>query len=201
MFAERAIRLADGRTATLRQARPDDAEAWVEHCGRVAAEGIFLMMEQFTRTPAEVRQQFAEADPRSSLWLIAEVDGRVVGGGNFLQGRWAKNAHTAELGMAVHPAFRRLGIGAAILDAGIEWARGAGIRKLKLGVFASNVPAIRLYRKFGFQEEGRLKDEVVLEGRPVDELLMAVWLDRRGASTDPPPGFVPGEERRAPRGR
>jgi RimJ/RimL family protein N-acetyltransferase len=176
MLAARTVRLADGRSATVRPARPEDAEAWVEHTARVAAEGVFLMMERFTRSPAEVRQQFAEADPRSTLWLIAEVDGKVVGGGNFQKGRWAKNAHTGELGMAVRPGFRRLGIGAAILEAGIEWARSAGIRKLKLGVFATNVAAMELYRKFGFREEARLKEEVILNGLPVDEVLMARWI-------------------------
>jgi ribosomal protein S18 acetylase RimI-like enzyme len=41
------------------------------------------------------------------------------------------------------------------VQAAAEWARGHGLRKLCLEVFAHNGPAIGLYRKCGFVEEGR----------------------------------------------
>ncbi len=62
------------------------------------------------------------------------------------------------------------------MRAGIEWARDVGVRRLKLGVFETNERALALYRKLGFVEEGRLKGEVVLDGKPVDEILMALTL-------------------------
>ena len=46
-------------------------------------------------------------------------------------------------------------MGSALLAAAIEWARERGLHKLSLGVFAHNAPAIALYRRFGFVEEGR----------------------------------------------
>jgi len=63
-----------------------------------------------------------------------------------------------------------------MLQTMIAWARSVGIRKLTLGVFASNTPAVALYRKLGFAQEGRSRGQVILRGRPVDELLMALWL-------------------------
>jgi RimJ/RimL family protein N-acetyltransferase len=171
-----SVALRDGGTALLRRATQEDAEAHLANFNAIAAEGVFLMSEALTRSIEEVRRQFREADPRAELWLVAEVDGRVVGGANFQRGRWAKNAHTADLGMGLIPEMRGRGIGEAMLREGIEWARSIGIRKLKLGVFASNERAIGLYRKMGFGEEARLTGEVVLDGRPTDELLMALWL-------------------------
>lgn len=57
--------------------------------------------------------------------------------------------------MAVAREWRGRGVGSALLAAAIEWARGRNLHKLSLGVFAHNTPAIALYRKFGFVEEGR----------------------------------------------
>jgi RimJ/RimL family protein N-acetyltransferase len=148
----------------------------MENVRSVAAERVFLMTEQLTRTVEEVRQQFRDADPRTELYLVAEVEGAVVGGADFRRGRQSKNAHVAELGVSVLRAYRRLGLGEGLLRAGLEWARAEGIRKVRLGVFATNASAIALYRKLGFVEEGCLKGEVILNGQPVDELLLAVRL-------------------------
>jgi RimJ/RimL family protein N-acetyltransferase len=60
-----------------------------------------------------------------------------------------------ELGMLVDRQWRGQGIGAALLEAAIDWARGQGLHKLCLEVFAHNTAAIALYRKSGFAEEGR----------------------------------------------
>ncbi len=176
MTLPRSVRLRDGGSVRLRRATPEDAETHIANTGAIAAERVYMMTESFARPVDEIRRQFREADPRAALWLVAELDGRVVGGANFLRGRWSKNAHTADLGVALLPDARGRGIGEALLREGIEWARSVGIRKLKLGVFASNDRALALYRKLGFVEEARLKGEVVLDGRATDEVLMALWL-------------------------
>ena len=61
-----------------------------------------------------------------------------------------------EIGMLVAREWRRRGVGAALVAAAIEWARERGLHKLSLSVFVHNTPAIALYQKFGFVEEGRL---------------------------------------------
>jgi RimJ/RimL family protein N-acetyltransferase len=170
------FRLRDGRSARIRRAEPEDADEFIRNFGTIAAEGDLVMSERSTRTVEEVQVQFRDADPQHGLWLVAEVEGRPVGGANFARGRWSKNAHTAELGVALLPEFRGFGLGEAMLQAGIVWARAVGVQKLKLGVFASNERALALYRKMGFAEEGRLKEEVVIRGRRVDEILMALWV-------------------------
>jgi RimJ/RimL family protein N-acetyltransferase len=172
----RTFRLKDGGNVVIRSARAEDAEAHIENWNAIGGERVYLMTERFDRPVEEIRKQFREADPVAELWLVAERDGKVVGGANFLRGKWVKSAHTASLGVALRPEHRGLGIGQALVEAGLEWARSVGVRKLKLGVFATNTRAIALYRRLGFEEEGRLKAEAILDGVPVDELLMARWL-------------------------
>ena len=176
MTLPRHLQLKDQRRATIRRARPEDADVWIANGNTVGAEMVYLMTEKFVRTPDEVRRQFAEAPPERELWLVAEIDGRVVGGANFVRGKSTKSAHVGDLGMSILADYRNLGLGTAILEEGIEWARSVRVSRLKLGVFATNERAIALYRKFGFVEEGRLVGEVILDGQPVDEVLMALRL-------------------------
>ena len=60
-----------------------------------------------------------------------------------------------EIGMAVARDWRGRGVGTALIEAAVEWARERGLHKLSLSVFAHNEAAIGLYRKVGFVEEGR----------------------------------------------
>lgn len=58
------------------------------------------------------------------------------------------------MNLAVHPEFRRQGLGATLLDAALGHSRRAGARQGFLDVKESNLPAIDLYRKFGFKQIG-----------------------------------------------
>ena len=60
-----------------------------------------------------------------------------------------------EVGMAVARDWRGRGVGTALLQTAIGWARDQGSHKVCLSVFAHNDAAIALYRKLGFVEEGR----------------------------------------------
>ena len=62
----------------------------------------------------------------------------------------------------------------------VEWARETGVHKLSLEVFPWNEPAIALYRRFGFVEEGRLRKQYRRQsGELWDVLVMGLVLDER----------------------
>lgn len=184
----RQLSLKNGRSAIVRTATARDAEAWIETVNSVAAEEVYLMTDRFARPTGDLRRLFVDARTSSALWMVGEVDGSVVAGADVRRGEYRKNAHSASFGVFVRREFRGLGLGGALLREGIDWARSVGISKLKLGVFSTNERAIAIYRKFGFQEEARLAGEVIVSGRPVDEILMALWLERNGpGSPDPDP--------------
>jgi len=58
------------------------------------------------------------------------------------------------LNLAVHPDFRRQGMGEALLARSFEICRQSGIAKSFLDVKVSNDPALALYRKFGYKKIG-----------------------------------------------
>jgi GNAT superfamily N-acetyltransferase len=59
----------------------------------------------------------------------------------------------------IHPDRQRLGLGAALLQACIDWARALDLRVLRLQVNRSNTQAMRAYEKYGFRiVESRIFD-------------------------------------------
>jgi ribosomal protein S18 acetylase RimI-like enzyme len=73
----------------------------------------------------------------------------------------------------VSAGHRRLGIGRALLERTVEWARANGVAKLELHVFPHNEPAIALYEEFGFVREGYRRRHYRRGGEYVDAILMA----------------------------
>jgi putative acetyltransferase len=69
------------------------------------------------------------------------------------------------------------GIGARLLSEVTTRARALGVRRLELEVFRSNVAAIALYKRSGFQLEGELLRARILDDMVDDLLLMSRWLD------------------------
>ena len=89
-------------------------------------------------------------------------------------------AHVFRLTIVVHPGQRGRGVGTALMRSALGWAEDdQRVRKIELLVRATNHNAIRLYRKLGFLEEGRLREHVRLpSGRFVDDIAMA-WFPKR----------------------
>lgn len=110
--------------------------------------------------------------------LVAEAGGTVVGYVALgAPTRLASNAHVQAIhGLAVDPVHQGRGVGRQLLQAAADQARGCGARRLTLRVLATNRLARRLYQACGFVEEGILPDEFLLDGRYVDDVLMALRL-------------------------
>jgi putative acetyltransferase len=68
---------------------------------------------------------------------------------------------------------RRQGVGTAMLEAAVGWAREAGVRKIELHVFPWNEAAIKLYEAFGFEREGFRQGHYRRGSDYVDAILMA----------------------------
>ena len=88
------------------------------------------------------------------MWLVAEEDGRVAG----YIGSQTVCEESDMMNVAVHPDFRRRGIGEALVKALETELRARGSHCLTLEVRASNAPAIALYEKLGFSQAGLRKN-------------------------------------------
>src|SRR5207247_2258892 len=104
-------------------------------------------------------------------------DGELVGRLSVGRDPHPASAHVADVGLMVAIAARRQGVGKALLEAAVGWARGAGVRKLELHVFPWNEAAIALYEAFGFEREGYRKGHYRRGGGFVDAILMAYEIE------------------------
>jgi RimJ/RimL family protein N-acetyltransferase len=168
---------------SIRPVRVDDAEALVAHARAIAAdpEGFSPAAPDETRTVDEQRKLLEEvcADPRVLL-LVAERagSGGIVGEASLrLVSRLRATSHARVFGITLARAVRRRGVGTRMMQTAIDWAREHGVRRIELATFANNAPALALYRKLGFEVEGVRKGSLVLNGRVVDDVVMALLLE------------------------
>lgn len=95
----------------------------------------------------------AELRHRHALPLAAvTLPGQVLAGYLCL---WLAAEEVQVQNLAVHPAFRRRGVGRHLLVAGLDEARRRGAVTATLEVRPSNRAALALYRGLGFTESGR----------------------------------------------
>jgi len=140
----------------IREGRPGDASALVELARAVSSEeGDWLLATDGWRS-ASAERRYLRAVRRSAhaAVFVAEVPEGLVGRLSVSRDPHPASRHVADLGLMVAAAYRRRGIGRALLEATVEWARRHGVSKLELHVFPHNEPALRLYESFGFVREG-----------------------------------------------
>ena len=105
-------------TIVVRHAIYSDAAALVELSRRVLSngEGQVRLPEEFLRSEKGQRDLIHKYQEDSGcLFLIAEVNGSIVGCLDFKNGSQARIAHRGVLGMGVDPDWRNVGIGRGLL--------------------------------------------------------------------------------------
>jgi ribosomal protein S18 acetylase RimI-like enzyme len=121
-------------------------------------------------------RRFRSASSADEATIVATVGDRVIGSVGLVREPRGPTRHVASLVIAVEPTHRGRGVGSSLLDAAVAWARSQGVAKLLLSVYPDNTPAISLYRRFGFVEEGRLSRQSSSAYGYRDEILMAAWI-------------------------
>jgi RimJ/RimL family protein N-acetyltransferase len=125
----------------------------------------------------EWRRRLAER-----LVFGAFVEDALVGLMGLITERRAKDAHRATIVMVyVRERFRRQGVSTKLLDALTDHALRLGIRRLELVASVENLVALSFYRRNGYVEVGRIPGGYLMNGREVDEILMARRIDKSSA--------------------
>jgi ribosomal protein S18 acetylase RimI-like enzyme len=120
---------------------------------------------------------FTERLTSKDIWVFgAFAKGRLVGILGLIRESRVKRSHHATLvGMYVSTAFRKQGLGAALVDEAIAHARKlATIRYIKLSLTGSNEAARSLYLSRGFRTFGLEREALLVDGDYLDEEYMAL---------------------------
>jgi RimJ/RimL family protein N-acetyltransferase len=113
-------------------------------------------------------------------WLALERStGAIVGHVELSGGRLVAELHRCEVGLGILRAHHRRGLGLALMETALAWAREQpGLAWVDLGVFADNAPARALYARLGFVETSRTIDRFRIDGASIEDVQMTLRLDR-----------------------
>ncbi len=158
---------------TIERATADNADGFWRVLDTVARERRYLLFLQ--APPIESTRRFVDQIIEKG-WsqFYAVHDGQVVGWCDILRNEREGMRHSGHLGMGLLPAYRGRKLGARLMSETIADAISKGITRIDLEVFASNTPALALYRKMGFVEEGRKRRARFLDGVYDDNVVMAL---------------------------
>lgn len=133
--------------------------------------------EESERRPlSDFAKRLAPSDRAATFGAFANES--LVGMVGIYQEPGAKERHKALLwGMYVTPTVRRRGVARALVSTALDFARSLPeVRQVRLAVEVANLPALSLYRSFGFEEFGREERALLVDGRYYDEAHMVLFL-------------------------
>jgi RimJ/RimL family protein N-acetyltransferase len=174
----------DGAKIVVRTAVSDDARPLLVFV-RAAAASTDQIASQPDEFPSEEKEERDLLDQalahEARLWLLATHGDEIIGILSFNVPSRRRQAHAGSLGMLVHDSWRGKGVGTALVQVLLDWARAhPTIEKVCLSVFSSNDAGLALYRKAGFIREGCLRGQAKLDAdRYVDEIQMGQWVKPR----------------------
>jgi ribosomal protein S18 acetylase RimI-like enzyme len=164
----------DGRTVVIRKLRVEDLNGLLELVNSTVREGAPInRMTELSRTEeAEfLPRRLAEIERGDTIQIIAEVEGELIGNAEIRR-HVGRQSHVGTMGMSVKSGFRKIGIGARLMEKIIGEGNKQELKIVTLQVNETNFPAITLYKKLGFKETGRIPKAVYWNEKYVDDIIM-----------------------------
>lgn len=166
----------NGLSYTVRSALDNDAHRLSEIRVQIDGETENLDREQgegFIDPPGFKQIIRTDTESRVNLFLVAEVEGRIVGFSRCEGNTLKRFSHKVEFGICILKDYWGYRIGKNLLKRSVSWADSTGISKMTLNVLEINVKAIEMYKKFGFEIEGVLKnDKLLSDGKFYNTVVM-----------------------------
>jgi len=168
-------------TILFREVNPADAVAFRELRLEALQDSPIAFSADYHKTlnqPAKYWEDMLRMEADESTIFIAEQENQLIGMTGIARGRSPKTRHGAEIwSVYVRPGWRGLRIAEGLITSCITWAKAKNIDHVRLGVAATNTPAIRCYERCGFSSYGTEPRAMLYEGKYYDFLLMSHPLD------------------------
>jgi RimJ/RimL family protein N-acetyltransferase len=146
-----------------------------------------IRLEALQRHPEAFGSDFADEAVHDADWFAARIGRSAVfgaftgsdfiGTSSFYAETGRKSAHIGRLvSMYVRPEGRGTGMALALVETVLQHA-SMQVMQVELGVAVDNEPAIRLYKKAGFETYGTEPNALFVNGRYIDEHLMVRFVE------------------------
>lgn len=165
----------EGRVSScmIRVAGPDDVEAVYNLYFHPDLNKFVLEEDEGLE---KFREMYAEFLKSYTFFLYEEGEKvlGLLGYRNF----WGKMKHVSRIGpILVYPEYSGKGIGSRLMERAFEEAEKDRATRVELWVEVENQRALKLYKKFGFREEGINRNRIRVGDRYLDSRVMAVIKD------------------------
>ncbi|WP_459479684.1 GNAT family N-acetyltransferase [Clostridium saccharoperbutylacetonicum] len=174
------IQLKNGQILKLRKPVANDAEKMIEYLNTVGGESDNLLFgkgEFLLTVEQEVEYINRINNDTNTFMIVGIINDSIVSVAQISSPSRKRISHNSELAISVRRDYWGVGIGSALMEELIQFAKKHSIIKnISLGVKASNSKAIRLYEKYGFVKVGVHKNYFYVNGSYDDEILMDLYI-------------------------
>lgn len=177
MFEKRDYLAKLGKEALIREAKEEDFTSIWKIFRKVVSEGEYTSTIRLETSQDNYEHSDEEDDQKKFITVLCEIEQQIVGYATVEESIWELSRHAGELGIAVLPQFRGVGVGSALLGSVLRVASEKGFKKVNLSVFNTNKNAMNLYKRFGFKKVGEKKKQFYLQGKYIDEIIMEKFLE------------------------
>ena len=167
----------------IKEARTEDAVKLIEYTKIVGAQTDNLSFGKEGVGDKHEVEEFIRrinSDPKSVMYFAWKNED-IVGSAN-ISGMKRRMSHRANFAISVAKSEWGSGIGSALLEKCISFAKDNEIEIINLDTRSDNFRAISLYKKFGFVKIGRMPAFSKINGEYIDADLM--YLDLREKSNN-----------------
>jgi len=165
----------------IREAIKEDAPELIAYLHKIGGESDFLTFGsgELTVSVSDEEAMLEESrNAKNKIMILALVGNKVIGCLHFTGGARARIQHTGEFGVSVLKDYWDQGIGTAMVQELIHWAKDSNvIRKLNLRVRSDNDRAVRVYEKLGFVQEGLITREFFMSAQFYNFICMGLNVD------------------------
>ncbi|WP_347292852.1 GNAT family protein [uncultured Brachyspira sp.] len=151
----------------IREVHITDAKNVVDFIKEVSDESDFLICASDERElSVEKESEFIQTIEKSVLekMFLCEIDEKIVGICSIRGVNKKRVKHRVSLGISVLKEYWGRGIASKLLEYTINYCKANDLKKIELNVRADNNRVISLYKKFGFEIEGEIRNFFYLNG-------------------------------------
>ncbi len=153
-MAEMKTTLEDGREVAMISLVPGDTNRLLAMLSQIPKEALRWSMAPYNREWVE-----RWLNTPSLIHLAAERAGELVGFACIEVYSHPKRRGIGYLGTYFHREYTGVGLEIVMLERVLESARREGVHKVDAGAVVEDEDTIGLLRRFGFETEGRMRDD------------------------------------------
>lgn len=167
----------EGKPIFVRYPKKSDAGAMWGYINKLSKEQTYILFQgeeiAFKDEEEYLKKTLEKIEKKEAVQLLVFSNNKLIGISEIKM-RDRAVAHEGIFGISVSKEYRGEGIGKKLMELVLKEAieNLPQLKIVTLGVFSNNLLAIKMYRKFGFKEFGRLPEGILHKGKYVDHIYM-----------------------------